>query len=148
MQLLLQSLCVCLHMCLYTSAPAAVALRLHICLNIITSELRCCPFGFISVLCLQERDVPDVTDIASKVHQAADAVEAAAANLQDMLGDASAAVTQAFGGLEGRVAGLKQQLLKGEKNVEAMVDEVSCCCRPLHAAETFACCVLLCCHAS
>ncbi|WIA12341.1 hypothetical protein OEZ85_012392 [Tetradesmus obliquus] len=73
---------------------------------------------------LQERDVPDVTDIASKVHQAADAVEAAAANLQDMLGDASAAVTQAFGGLEGRVAGLKQQLLKGEKNVEAMVDEV------------------------
>lgn len=68
--------------------------------------------------------MPDVTDIASKVHQAADAVEAAAANLQDMLGDASAAVTQAFGGLEGRVAGLKQQLLKGEKNVEAMVDEV------------------------
>jgi hypothetical protein len=63
--------------------------------------------------------------MSAKVHQAADAVEAAAANLQEMLGDASAAVTQAFGGLEGRVAGLKQQLLKGEKNIEAVVDEVS-----------------------
>jgi hypothetical protein len=83
---------------------------------------------------LQERDVPDVTDIASKVHQAADAVEAAASNLQEMLGDASAAVTEAFGGLEGRVAGLKQQLLKGEKTIEAMVDEVSTC-TVLHLVE-------------
>jgi hypothetical protein len=74
---------------------------------------------------LQEHEVPDVTDIASKVHQGADAVEAAAANLQGMLGDASSAMAEAFGGLDGRVTGLKQQLLKGEKDIEAVVDEVS-----------------------
>jgi allophanate hydrolase subunit 2 len=79
----------------------------------------------VSHVYLQEHDAPDVTDIASKVAQAADAVEAAAANLQGMLGDASSAMAEAFGGLDGRVTGLKQQLLKGEKDIEAVMDEVS-----------------------
>ncbi|KAF6261313.1 hypothetical protein COO60DRAFT_793115 [Scenedesmus sp. NREL 46B-D3] len=72
----------------------------------------------------QERDVREVTDVASKVYHTADAVEAAAANLQGMLGDTSAAVTEAFGGLDGRVMGLKQRLLHGQQDVEAVVDEV------------------------
>lgn len=70
------------------------------------------------------QDVPDVTDLAAKVHQAADAVEAAAAQLKGTIGDAPHVVADALHALDGRLSALKQQVVNGEKGVEAILDEV------------------------